>query len=133
MSSNSIILFDGVCNLCNGAVQFIIRHEKTDELRFASLQSAIAGSILQTETQSVLLPDSVVLYDNGKTYFRSSAAIRISSYLKFPFCLFYVFIIVPAPIRDIIYDFIASRRYRWFGKKESCMVPTTDIKSRFLD
>jgi predicted DCC family thiol-disulfide oxidoreductase YuxK len=114
------ILFDGVCNLCNGAVQFIIARDPSAQFRFAPLDSAAARSLIDEATP------------RGQMYTRSAAALRIARRLRFPWPLLYGFIIVPRPLRDAVYDLIARHRYRWFGKRDTCMVPTPDLRSRFL-
>ena len=126
------ILFDGVCNLCNGFVQFVIVRDPHAHFRFAPLQSAAAASLLREAGASGPLPDSIVLLADGRAYFRSAAALRILRGLRFPWPLAYALIAVPRVLRDPVYDFIASRRYRWFGRRETCMVPTPDLRRRFL-
>jgi len=128
-----IILFDGVCNLCNGFVQFIIRHDKKGVFRFASLQSAYAASLTALSDKVGSSLSTVVLQDGDRYYFKSAAALRIARLLRFPFSVAYVFIIVPSPLRDAIYDWVANNRYAWFGKLDACWLPTPELKSRFLD
>lgn len=127
-----IILFDGVCNLCNSSVNFIIDHDKKNEFRFASLQSEAGQILLKKFDLNTNDFDSIILVDNGKHYERSSAVLKIVK--KFPglWKLLYLFIIVPKPFRDFVYDIIADNRYKWFGKKESCRVPTPELKEKFL-
>lgn len=128
-----IILFDGVCNLCNGAVQFIIERDKKQQFRFASLQSDI-GKQYQTKaglsTDSI---DTILLVENGKIYQKSSAALRIARRLDGLWFVLFGFIIIPTFIRNGVYDWIARNRYRWFGKQDSCWMPTPDLKVLFLD
>jgi predicted DCC family thiol-disulfide oxidoreductase YuxK len=126
------ILFDGVCNLCNGFVQFVIARDPTARFRFAALQSAAAASLLRDAGVSGALPDSIVLVAGGRARFGSAAALRILRGLRFPWPLAYVLIVVPPFIRDRIYDVIATHRYRWFGRRDVCMVPTPDLKRRFI-
>ena len=133
-TTNPILLFDGVCTLCNGAVRFIIERDSKARFKFAPLQSAFG----QTELRKLNLPteefDSYVLLDNGKHYFRSTAAIRVYSQLDgFLWRFTSVFYLVPTPIRDAIYGWVARNRYKWFGKEEACMVPTPEITKRFID
>ena len=116
-----VILFDGVCNLCNSSVQFVIRRDRRARFKFAPLQS-----------QGEAAGDSIVLVDNGRRYTRSTAALRIARHLDFPWNLAYALIVVPRPLRDAAYDFIARRRYRWFGRRDVCMTPTPELRSRFL-
>ena len=132
MSKFSIILFDGVCNLCNSSVNFIIDHDKRNDFRFASLQSEAGQDLLKKFHLNVKDFDSIILVENGKHYERSSAVLKIVK--KFPglWKLLYLFIIVPKPLRDFVYDIIADNRYKWFGKKESCRVPTPELKEKFL-
>jgi len=127
-----VVLFDGVCNLCNGSVQFIIAHDPHANFRFAALQSDAAQRLLRESGARGPLPDSVILVAQGQVYTRSSAALRIVRRLAFPWPLLYAFIVVPSPLRDIAYDFIARNRYKWFGKRESCMLPTPELRTRFL-
>ena len=132
MSDFSIILFDGICNLCNSSVNFIIDHDKKNEFRFASLQSEAGQDLLKKFHRNVNDFDSIILVENGEHYERSSAVLKIVK--KFPglWKLLYLFIIVPKPLRDFVYDIIADNRYKWFGKKESCRVPTPELKEKFL-
>ena len=130
---SATILFDGVCNLCNGFVTFVIARDPHARFRFAALSSPAAARRLHDAGVTRRLPDSIVLVEDGGVYVRSEAALRIARGLRFPWPLAYGFIAVPRPIRDWVYDFIASRRYQWFGRREVCMVPTADLRSRFLD
>jgi predicted DCC family thiol-disulfide oxidoreductase YuxK len=130
----AVLLFDGVCNLCSGTVQFVIGHDPHARLMFASQQSD-AGQKLMRE-HGIAIPEgdplSLVLIEDGRVYDRSTGALRIARLLTFPWKLGYAAIIVPRFIRDAIYKFIAKHRYAWFGKKESCMVPTPELRARFL-
>ena len=128
-----IILFDGVCNLCNSSVQFVINHDPNHLFNYAPLQGDTAKDLLANSDSPGLDLDSVVLVEDGKVYDRSTAALRIARKLKGGWPLLYGFIIVPKFIRDGVYNWIAKNRYRWFGKKESCMIPTPELKSKFLD
>lgn len=128
-----VVLFDGVCNLCSGAVQFIIKHEKHKSMFFASLQSEFAKTLLADNNINSIDMSTVVFYENHKLFYKSSAALRIAGLLKFPYNLLSVFRIIPPFARDLIYNLIAKNRYRWFGKKESCMIPSLELKARFLD
>jgi len=129
---NATILFDGVCNLCNGFVQFVIARDPGARFRFAALQSAAAASVLRDAGVTGPLPDSIVLVEGARVHFRSDAALRIVRGLRFPWPLAYGLVIVPRVIRDRVYDLIAARRYRWFGRRESCLLPTPDLERRFL-
>lgn len=126
------ILFDGVCNLCHRFVRFVILRDPHAHFRFAPLTSPAARSLLRESGVAEPLPDSMVLIENGRVYFRSDAQLRIVRRLRFPWPLFYAFVVVPRFIRDRVYDTIAAGRYRWFGRRETCMVPTADLVSRFL-
>jgi predicted DCC family thiol-disulfide oxidoreductase YuxK len=125
-----VILFDGVCNLCNGFVQFVIARDPAARFRFAALQSASARRLLDGLSA---VPDSVVLVDGGRVYTRSSAALRIARGLPFPWSLARALIVVPRPLRDWVYDRVARHRYQWFGRKDVCMMPTPDLRARFLE
>lgn len=127
-----IVLFDGVCNLCNSSVQFIIRHDSKKQFYFASLQSETGEILLKKHVIDPTQTDSVIYIYKGKAYTRSTAALRIASQLDGPVKLLTVFRIVPRFIRNAVYDWIAANRYRWFGKREHCMIPTKEHLSRFL-
>ena len=130
--ASPIILFDGVCNLCEGTVQWIIEKDRAGQFRFASLQSDAAEAILE-EYQEPNDLDTVILVHQGKLYRKSDAALKVLRLLGGIYGLFYGFWIVPRFIRHRVYDWVAARRYRFFGKKEACMVPTPELRSRFLD
>lgn len=129
--SRDIVFFDGVCNLCNNSVQWIIRHDPAGLFLFAPLQGSTAKSIL-TEAQLKAV-DSIVYLNGNKVHVKSSAALRILGKMRFPYNLALVFLIVPTFIRNAVYDFVARNRYKWFGKQEACMLPTPELKRRFLD
>lgn len=133
MLPQSIILFDGVCNLCNAAVQFVIRRDPSNQFLFASLQSEEGTKIAGGYNLPVNDMNSFILIENGKAYDRSTAALRVAGKLKGLWRFFYVFIIVPKFLRDGIYQLIANHRYQWFGKKDECMVPTPELKAKFLN
>ena len=128
---NNIVLFDGVCNLCNRSVDFIIRNQKSHKLQFASLQSDVGKSIVNKSGLDEI-PDSVMLFVDGELLVRSDAALAISTYLKRPYVYGIIFKYVPKILRDSVYNLIAKNRYRWFGKKEKCRVPSADERERFL-
>jgi predicted DCC family thiol-disulfide oxidoreductase YuxK len=130
---HAVVLFDGVCNLCNGFVQFVIPRDPDGYFRFAALNSEAATKVLSTARHHGPLVDSIVLVEDGGVYVRSAAALRIARWLGFPWVLGYGLMIVPRPLRDAIYDLVARRRYRWFGRRETCMVPSPGIRDRFLD
>ncbi|MDJ1499869.1 thiol-disulfide oxidoreductase DCC family protein [Xanthocytophaga agilis] len=132
--NQEILLFDGVCNLCNGAVQFILDHEKPNsQLTFTSLQSQTGQTLLQKFNLSTQQFDSLVLVVGERFYTESTAALRLAQKLKGIWSWLYWLIIIPKPIRDWGYRLIARNRYKWFGQKESCMIPTPELKARFLD
>lgn len=129
---HSIVLVDGVCHFCQGLTKWIIKRDPEGKYHFASLQSDVAKELLEKGNLSTDSMDTFVLIENGKYYTRSTAALRLAKGLKFPYPLLYVFIIVPKFIRNAVYNLVARNRYRWFGKDEACMLPTPEIKDRFL-
>ncbi|MCX6351615.1 MAG: thiol-disulfide oxidoreductase DCC family protein [Bacteroidetes bacterium] len=128
----SIVLFDGVCNLCNGSVNFIIDHDPKAKFQFAALQSEVAEKLLIKFGLDPKEMDSIKLVEGDKYYTKSTAALRIARHLNKGWSLFYVFIIVPPFIRNWVYDFIAANRYKWFGKRDACRMPDANLKERFL-
>lgn len=130
---SATILFDGVCNLCNGFVQFVIARDPHEQFRFASLGTPAAESLLSAAGVTGARPDSIVLVEEGRVYFRSDAPLRIARRLSFPWPLAYGLVAIPRVIRDRVYDAIAARRYAWFGKRDVCMVPTPALRRRFLE
>jgi predicted DCC family thiol-disulfide oxidoreductase YuxK len=133
MNESPVILFDGVCNLCNTAVQFVIERDPTAVFRFAALQSDFGQGILAKNAINTEGGDTMILVENGQVYDRSTAALRIAKRLSGGIKLLAVFLIVPRPIRDFFYKIIARNRYRWFGKQETCWLPTKELKARFLN
>ncbi|NEW80350.1 MAG: DUF393 domain-containing protein [Gelidibacter sp.] len=131
--NKSIILFDGVCNLCNASVNFVIKHDKREQFLFASFQSDAAKEILLHFNLKNLNANTVILVENHKVYDKSTAALKIAKRLDGGYKAFYAFFLVPKIFRDWVYDFIAKNRYRWFGKRESCLIPSAKLKNRFLD
>lgn len=128
-----IILFDGVCNLCNGAIQFIIKKDKNDIFRFVALQSELGIGICNYIGVDQNKIDSIILYNPGVAYYyKSSAVLEIAKNLNGFYSLISIFRIFPEKLRNYIYDYIAKNRYKWYGKKESCMIPTSGLKSKFL-
>jgi len=137
-----IILFDGVCNLCDSAVQYVIKHDRKDIFRFVPLQSELGQQILKHIGINPINIDSIILYEPGIAYYyKSSAAMGIAKSLGGFFHFGTVFRVIPAGISNFIYDYVAKNRYKWYGKKESCMIPTKDssdseqakqLESRFL-
>ncbi len=133
-ASTAVVLFDGVCNLCNGVVQFILDRDRRAHFRFAQLQSEVGAKLLgdrglATDPEAL---DSVLLVEDQKVYERSDAVLRIARRLSAPWPVLYAFIILPRFVRDGVYRFIARRRYRWFGRTEQCRVPTPALRARFL-
>ena len=131
-NEQKIVLFDGVCHLCDGAVRFILKRERTDELKFAPLQSDSGKSLLEKYGYPSDYLDGLILIENNRAHDRSSACLRIAGKLNFPWNLLFPLLIIPKPLRDFIYGMIASARYRWFGKKERCSLPRGEDLSRFL-
>ena len=129
---SSIVLFDGVCNFCNGAVNFIIRHDADKKFKFTPLQSE-AGQELRSKFNIGEDVDSIILIEDDKAYLHSTAGLRVARGLGGIWSLGYAFIIVPAFIRDWAYKLFAKYRYRLFGRQEACMLPTPDVRDRFLD
>ena len=128
----ALILFDGVCNLCNSSVNFVIDRDKKEKFKFASLQSKEAQEILgKYEVQTGEI-DSIILIKQNKVYYKSSAILEISKDMGSFWSMLYVFKIVPTFIRNWIYDSVAAHRYQWFGKRDQCRIPTEDLKNRFL-
>lgn len=130
--TGAIIFFDGVCNLCNGFVQFVISRDKKGYFKFAALQSEAAKPYLKDCGISVKELGTVVLWENGECYTRSTAALRILRQLSGIWPVLYGAAIFPTFLRDAVYKFIAANRYKWFGRKDSCMLPTPELKQRFL-
>lgn len=131
--NKKIILFDGVCNLCNSAVQFVIKNDKKDVFRFVALQSELGQEILTYIGIDSKNIDSIVLYEPGVAYYyKSAAAIEIARNLGGFWHFGTVFQIIPTAIRNQLYDYIAKNRYKWYGKKESCMIPTPELRAKFL-
>ena len=131
--AHPVLLFDGVCNLCQGTVQFAIARDPKARIRFASLQSAAGRAAIEATGHRDPLPDSIVWIHEGRLRVKSTAALAVARWLRWPWPLLTVFWIVPYPIRDWIYSWIAKNRYRWFGKQEQCWVPTPALRARFLD
>jgi predicted DCC family thiol-disulfide oxidoreductase YuxK len=130
--NKSIILFDGVCNLCNSSINFIINHDKKEQFLFASLQSDAAKDLMLHYGIKNYNLSTIILLDGANFYDKSTAILKISKHLNFGLKLCYVFIIIPKKLRDIFYDIIAKRRYKWFGKRKICRIPDLELKNRFL-
>ncbi len=133
VEKHPIILFDGVCNLCNSSVQFVIRHDPQRHFRFASLQSDFGQSVLTKFDLPTNSLQSFILLENNKIDTKSTAALKVARRLSKGWNLLYVFIIVPAFIRDAVYQVFAKNRYKWFGKKESCWIPSPALQHLFID
>jgi predicted DCC family thiol-disulfide oxidoreductase YuxK len=132
MVQHPIILFDGICNLCNGAVQFIIKHDRDKKFLFASLQSETGQQLLKQFGLSLKKFNSFTLVQDDRVYTKSTGALKVARQISGGWKFLYAFIIIPAFIRDGIYSWIANNRYKWFGKKDSCMIPTPELQARFL-
>ena len=130
-----LILFDGVCNLCNSSVLYVIKRDKKNIFLFAPLQSKIGQTVINEFNIDTEKTDSILLYQpkERKIYQKSNAALRIAKKLSFPTNLLAVFLIIPAFIRDWFYNYVARNRYKWYGKKDTCMIPTPELKMKFLD
>ena len=132
--NKKIIVFDGVCNLCNGFIQFVIKHDKNDDFRYAALQSDMGQQLISERKINTEKIDSVILIEPGVAYYvKSDAALQVGRHLKGFRTISRVTNLIPIGLRNIIYDFIARYRYTWFGKKEVCMIPTPELKAKFLD
>ncbi|PIB23779.1 thiol-disulfide oxidoreductase [Maribacter sp. 4U21] len=131
--NKKIILFDGICNLCNGFIQFVIKRDTADTFRYASLQSEIGQKLVSERGIDTARIDSVVLIEPGVAYYiKSDAALQIGSHLKGFRTISRILYLIPSGLRNIIYDLIARYRYAWFGKKDACMIPTPELQSKFL-
>ncbi len=127
-----LVLFDGVCNLCNSSVIFIIENDRKNQFRFAPLQSQKAREILGVQSPPDGTYETIIYIENGKVFTKSTAVLKIARHLRFPWLLAWVFMIIPSFIRDGLYKIVSRNRYRWFGKKDQCMIPTPDLKEKFL-
>ena len=130
---HAVILFDGLCNVCSGSVRFILPRDRKAVFRFASLQSSAAARLLTDCGRTPGTLDSLVLIEDGGCYERSDAVLRIAGRLPFPWTLAGALRIIPRPIRDALYTFLAARRYRWFGRKDVCELPPAEWRERFLE
>lgn len=133
MKSEKIILFDGVCNLCNSTVQKVIENDTENQFKFASLQSDLGQNFLEKNQLPKEEFKSLILIDGEKFFTKSDAALRIGRELKGIYKLSGLLFVFPKFIRNAVYDWISRNRYKWFGKKESCWLPTPDLKQKFLD
>ncbi|NNC50589.1 MAG: DUF393 domain-containing protein [Flaviramulus sp.] len=129
-----LILFDGICNLCNNSVQYVIKNDKKNLFMFTAIQSETGKKIIEEFKIDTAKTDSILLYTPEKGIdYKSTAAIKIAYQLGFPQNLLGIFYIIPPFIRNWVYDYIAKNRYKWYGKKDACMIPTPELKSKFLD
>jgi predicted DCC family thiol-disulfide oxidoreductase YuxK len=128
-----IILFDGVCNLCQRSVQFVLKHDKKAIFQFGSLQGNTGQKMLKEYALGAETLNTFILIENGKVYTRSTAALRVLKIQGFPWSLGYALVILPRFIRDSVYAWIARNRYRWFGRTEECWLPSPEWSERFLD
>lgn len=131
--ANRLVLFDGVCNFCNFWIQFALKHDKKGKLKFGSLQGTTAQQILPQYDIDPAVLTSVIFIEDGTAYRESTAALKVCKYLDGGWKLLYVFIIIPAFLRDGLYKWIGRNRYKWFGKQESCMLPTPEQRARFVE
>lgn len=128
-----IVLFDGICNLCNASIQFVIKHDKKDVFRFVALQSELGLKIIKHIGIDIQNTDSIILYEPGKAYYyKSEAALLIIKEFGGLYALLRIFTVFPKFLSNFVYDFIAKNRYRWYGKQETCMTPTPDLAAKFL-
>ena len=132
MAETPVVLFDGVCNLCNGWVDFVIKHDREVGIRFAPLQSPAAGRLLEETTIERDQRDTVVMVDGSGVWIESNAVLRVVRLLEFPYRILYVLVVIPRPIRDWVYRRVARNRLRLFGQREACRVPTPEELARFL-
>ena len=131
--NHGVLLFDGVCNLCNGFINFVIDHDPEGYFRFGTLQREPAQSFLRSAGYDPDVLSSVVLVEDGRIYRESGAALRVMQQLGLPWMLLSVFRAVPRPLRDVVYRWIAANRYDWFGKRSQCRLPTPNVQARFID
>jgi predicted DCC family thiol-disulfide oxidoreductase YuxK len=132
-TAETVVLFDGVCNLCNGTVQFLLQRDRRGQFRFAALQSSAGRNLLRRHGLPEDALETIVVLDSGRAWLRSDGALLLARRLPWPWPLLYVFRLCPRSLRDAIYSWIARNRYRWFGRRESCMLPTAEGSARFLD
>jgi predicted DCC family thiol-disulfide oxidoreductase YuxK len=132
--NKKIILFDGICNLCNSAVAIVIKQDKKNTFLFAAIESKKGKEIIDYLEIDIVKIDAIILYEPGVSYdVKSTAALKIMNDFGQFWQLTKLFWVFPKGLRNQVYDFIAKNRYKWFGKKEACMIPTNDLKSKFLD
>ncbi len=127
-----IILFDGVCNLCNDAITFVIKRDPHDHFRYAPLQGETGAHFIKKYNIDTTKVDSIILIDQDNVYIKATAALKIACHLSGAYPLMRIFFIIPSFVRNWAYDYIAKNRYKWYGKKEACMIPTPELKAKFL-
>lgn len=132
-SFNEVLLYDGVCKFCNGSVNFIIKHEKKSSLKFSPLQSTLSKKLSKDLNFDVDQLNTLIFIHTGKVYTKSKAVFKVSSYLKFPWNALSILNFLPTKLTDFFYDFIAKKRYVFFGREDECIVPDPEIRYRFLD
>ncbi|MEO1010805.1 MAG: thiol-disulfide oxidoreductase DCC family protein [Bacteroidota bacterium] len=133
-NKKKIVLFDGVCNLCNSTVQRIIKGDQKDLFRFAALQSDMGKQLTAERKIDTSQVDSIILIDLGVAYYtKSDAALEIGRHLRGYRTLSRILYVIPRPLRNFVYDIVAKNRYRWYGKKDQCMIPTPELRAKFLD
>jgi predicted DCC family thiol-disulfide oxidoreductase YuxK len=131
--NKKIILFDGVCNLCDKSVHFIIKHDKNDVFRFVALQSDLGKKIIKHIGINTTKTDSIILYQPGMAYFyKAEAALKIAKELGGIYIVLSLFSVLPNSLSNLVYDWIAKNRYKWYGKKDECMIPSPELKAKFL-
>jgi predicted DCC family thiol-disulfide oxidoreductase YuxK len=130
--NKGIILFDGVCNFCNSTINLVMKHDKKNYFLFAPLQSGIGQELLKKHNINSVDTDSIILVENNKAYIKSTAALRIAKKMGRLYPLLYGMIVIPPFLRNLVYDYVAKNRYKWFGKKDSCMVPTKEMRDKFI-
>ncbi|RMB60514.1 thiol-disulfide oxidoreductase DCC family protein [Dokdonia sinensis] len=133
LEDKKIILFDGVCNLCNSSITFVIKKDRKDLFRYAPLQSEAGQFLTQKHKIDPTETDSIILVEGERASIKSTAALRVARHLKGAYPLLFGFMIIPNFIRNWVYDYVAKNRYKWFGKKDACMIPTPELRSKFLD
>ena len=127
-----IVLFDGICNFCNASVNFIIEHDKKNRFKFAAIQSDPGQALMRKFNLDPVNLSTFVLVEGDKFYTKTTAALKVARNLGFPWSMSFIFIIVPPPVRNIAYNIIAKYRYKWFGKRDACRIPTPELKEKFL-
>lgn len=134
LQNKQLILFDGVCNFCNSSVLKVIKHDKKNQFIFASLQSEVGKKVIHHFSIDTEKVDSIILVESDQKYFvKSTAALKIGKHFSGLWKLLQICWIIPTPLRNVVYNYIAKNRYKWFGKKDNCMIPTPEIRAKFID